>query len=513
MIATATEPTRRRVVILGGGFAGLHAAQTLRHADVEVMLIDRRNFHLFQPLLYQVATGELSPSNIAAPLRVVLRHQKNTTVELGEVQSIDVAGRRLTLSDREVEFDDLIVATGSTHHYFGNDHWAEHAPGLKTIENATQIRRIVLGAFEAAERCNDPAQLADILTFVIVGAGPTGCELAGSLAEIANHTLRNDFRNIDPAMARIIVVDASGKALSVYPQTLCDRAAADLKNLGCRLVFGARVADIDAQRVLLTAGDKSQTEPPAEIADIVHTDENGDWSITTRNVIWAAGVKASKLGKSINDSADLAPGPGGRVRVNPDCSVPGHPHLFVAGDLAYFPLPPNEVNGDTADPNEGHERPSPREESLPGLAPVAMQMGAHAAKCIIADRRGKPRKTFHYRDRGSLAVIGRFRAVGMIFGRPVQGFIAWFAWLAIHLMYVSLFRNRLLVLMQWGWTFLTHDRSSRLIVGTPTPAKLSMEQSTGWDVDPAMPQKPPEASPAPRQALPHRADQTAAAPA
>ena len=489
MIAAAKQANRRRVVILGGGFAGLNAARKLRKADADVMLIDRRNFHLFQPLLYQVATGELSPSNIAAPLRVVLRKQKNVTVALGEVQSIDVAGQRLTLSDREVEFDDLIVATGSTHHYFGNDHWAEHAPGLKTIENATQIRRIVLGAFEAAERCDDPAQLADILTFVIVGAGPTGVELAGSLAEIANHTLRNDFRHIDPSAARIIIVDASGKALSVYPEALCERAAADLRNLGCRLVFGARVADINAERVLLTANDKDQTEPPPEIADIVHIDENGDWSITTRNVLWAAGVKASKLGKSLHDSAGLEPAPGGRVRVNDDCSVPGHPNIFVAGDLAYFPLPPKEADGDTADPNEPHERQASREESLPGLAPVAMQMGEHAAKCIAWDLKGQPRKPFQYNDRGSLAVIGRFKAVGMIFGRPVQGFIAWSAWLGIHLMYVALFRNRLLVLMQWGWTFLTHDRSSRLIVGTPTPAKLSMEQSTGWDVDPAMPQK------------------------
>ncbi len=488
----ATPAAKRRIVILGGGFAGLHAAQTLRHADAEVLLIDRRNFHLFQPLLYQVATGELSPSNIAAPLRVVLRKQKNTTVALGEVRSIDVPGRRLTLTDREVEFDDLIVATGSTHHYFGNDQWAEHAPGLKTIENATQIRRIVLGAFEAAERCDDPTQLADILTFVIVGAGPTGCELAGSLAEIANHTLRNDFRNIDPAMARIIVVDASGKALSVYPDELCERAAFDLRRLGCRLVFGARVADINAERVLLSSNDPSQRSPPPEIAEVVKIDENGDWSITTRNVIWAAGVKASKMGGSINESAGLTPGPGGRVRVNPDCSIPGYPNVFVVGDLAYFPLPPADAKGDIADPNERHERQPPREQSLPGLAPVAMQMGAHAAKSILADLHGKPRQTFHYRDRGSLAVIGRFRAVGMIFGRPVQGFVAWAAWLGIHLMYVALFRNRLLVMVQWGWTFLTHDRSSRLIVGTPTPQKLSMEQSTGWDVDPAMPQKPPE---------------------
>ncbi len=439
-----------RVVIIGGGFAGLQAARSLRKVAVEVKLIDRRNFHLFQPLLYQVATGELSPANIATPIRGVLRKQKNALVELGEVSGFELNPPAVITTDGKIEFDYLVLATGSTHHYFGNEQWSKFAPGLKTIENATEIRRQILAAFEAAERCGDPDTARQLLTFVIVGGGPTGCELAGALAEVAHYTLQEDFRRIDPRHARIILVEAGGSTLENYPSELGDRSRADLKRLGVEVLVNTRVTDVTATTVSVTdtMSDQSQT-------------------IATRTVIWAAGVKGSPLGESLARVAGISPARGGRIAVNEDLSLPGYPKIFVVGDLASF--------------DHGGSGP------LPGLAPVAMQMGKHAARSIIADLSGNSRESFKYHDRGSLAVIGRYSAVGLIGDRQVKGIIAWAAWLGIHLMYITMFRNRLLVLMQWGWTFLTHDRSARLITDGPAVDISSMERATGWDEDPVVP--------------------------
>ncbi len=436
-----------RVVVVGGGFAGLRCVRALRRTAVEVTLVDRRNFHLFQPLLYQVATGELSPANIATPIRGILRKQKNAFVELGEVTEFSLDPTLVRTSDGELPFDYLVLAAGTTHHYFGNNHWAQFAPGLKTIENATEIRRQILGAFEAAERAQDPATIATLLTFVIVGGGPTGCELAGALAEIAHHTLEHDFRHIDSRQARIVLVEASGGALDVYPQKLSERAGMDLRRLGVEVRLQTRVVDVTASSVSLS----NQITGEIEV-------------LRTRTVIWAAGVQGNPLGEQLAKAAGLTVARGGRLAVNQDLSLADHPNLFVVGDLAYF----------------DHDDSGP----LPGLAPVAMQMGDHAAACIIADLAKQPRTRFRYRDRGSMAVIGRYSAVGMIGNRQVNGIVAWALWLGVHLMYITMFRNRLLVLMQWGWTFLTHDRSARLIVDGPAVDIPSMERATGWDDDP-----------------------------
>lgn len=447
----ATRSGRRpHVVVIGGGFGGLAAVRKLRKSPVDVTLIDRRNFHLFQPLLYQVATGELSPANIAAPLRVVLRRQKNVTIVLGEVTEVDLQQQRILTTDGEKSFDYLIVAAGSQHHYFGKEEWAPLAPGLKTLENATEIRRQILGAFEAAERCHDPAEVAEILTFVIVGAGPTGCEMAGSLSEIARHTLRNDFRCIDPAQSRIILVNSDEHPLEVYPEPLPQRALADLKDLGVEVVQHSKVTNVTAEDVTVTSNlDDSESK------------------IRTRTVIWAAGVRASGLAPKLCEAAGIESGRGGRVPVQHDCSIADHPNVFAIGDLTIF-----------EDPDAGE---------LPGLAPVAMQMGKHVAKAIDGDLQSKPRQTFHYSDRGSMAVIGRFSAVGEIKGWKVKGVVAWALWLGVHLMFIALFRNRMIILFQWGWTFLTHDRSARLIVDGPQSEISTMETSTGWDEDPALP--------------------------
>ena len=447
---TDSETARRpKVLIVGGGFGGLQAARSLKRVDVDVTLIDRRNFHLFQPLLYQVATGELSAANIAAPLRVVLRRQKNCTVVLGEVTGADLQKRELQTSDGRLSFDYLIVATGSQHHYFGNDHWAPLAPGLKTIENATEIRRQVLGAFEAAERTDDPDEAAEILTFVIVGAGPTGCEMAGALSAISRHTLRRDFRCINPTDAKIYLINSDDLPLEVYREPLPARAARDLDKLGVTLVNNNKVTDVTPTHVTLTAEDGSQRQ------------------IATRTVIWAAGVKASGMAGALCEAANLEPARGGRIPVQPDTSLAGHPNVFAIGDMVSLST---EKDGE-----------------LPGLAPVATQMGRHAAWCIAQDLRQRDRERFAYRDKGSMAVIGRFSAIGEIGRLKVKGFFAWSLWLGVHLMYIALFRNRLLVLIQWGWTFLTHDRSARLITDGPDADISTMEEATGWDEDPALP--------------------------
>ena len=423
-----------KVVILGGGFGGLTAALKLKNAPVQVTLIDRRNYHLFQPLLYQVATGSLSPANVAGPLRQVLRKQKNTQVLLGEAIRIDHAKRQVILSDGVVDYDTLIVATGSTHQYFGHDEWEQFAPGLKNLDDATAMRGRILLAFEAAERETDPEKLRAWLTFVIVGAGPTGAELAGALGEIAHDTLKHDFRDIDPASARIVLVEGTDRALPTYPPKLSEDARKMLNNLGVTVRTGAMVIDIDAEGVTLKEGDRTETIP-------------------TRTVLWAAGVLASPLGKILNENAGAPLDNASRVLVAPDMTVPGHPEIFVIGDLANF----------------SHQTGKP----LPGVAQPAIQQGAYVAKLIRARFRSQKLPPFHYFDKGNLATIGRFAAVADLNWLQISGLPAWLIWIFIHLLYIVQFQNRLLVMTQWAWLYLTFDRSARLITGkSPLPLDL-----------------------------------------
>ncbi len=415
-----------RVVIIGGGFGGLYAAKALRRAPVHVTLIDRRNFHLFQPLLYQVATGGLSPGEIASPLRFVLRRSQNTEVLLGEVIDLDTANRRVILSDGEAGYDTLIVATGSSHHYFGNDQWEPLAPGLKTIEDATEIRRRILLAFEKAEREPDTEARAAWLTFVVVGAGPTGVELAGALGEIANDTLRHDFRHIVPAESRILLLEGGGRVLPTYPSDLSAQAEESLIHLGVRPITGAVVTDIDEGGVTVRRGVETEC-------------------IASRTVLWAAGVQASPLGPVLTKRTGAVLDRVGRVVVEPDLTIAGHPEILVIGDLANF----------------SHQTG----KALPGVAPVAMQEGRYAADLVRRRLAGKTVPPFHYHDKGSLATIGRAAAVAD-FGRiHIHGMAAWLAWLFIHLLYLVEFDNRLLVLIQWAYNYVTRNRGARLITG------------------------------------------------
>ena len=423
-----------RVVIIGGGFGGLSAARALKRAPVEVTLVDRCNYHLFQPLLYQVATGALSPANIAAPLRRVLRHQKNTRVLLAEAVDIDVANRRVVLSDGEEAFDTLIVATGARHAYFGKDQWEVFAPGLKTIEDAIHIRRRILLAFEAAERESDPEKIRAWLTFVIVGAGPTGVELAGQLGEIANDTLKNDFRRINTSEARILLVEGADRVLPPFPPPLSRSAQKMLERLGVTVRTGAVVTDIAPHMVTLREGQLAET-------------------ISTRTVLWAAGVQASPLGRILADKTGTALDRSGRVVVEPDLSLPGHPEIFVIGDLAHF----------------SHEGGKP----LPGIAQPAMQEGSYVAKVVQQRLRGKSVEPFRYFDLGNMATIGRAAAVADLSWVRFSGLPAWLVWLFVHLMYIVEYQNRLLVLLQWAWNYYTFNRSARLITGkSPLPLDL-----------------------------------------
>jgi NADH dehydrogenase len=424
-------PDPHRVVIVGGGFGGLYAARILGRAPVAVKLIDRRNFHLFQPLLYQVATGALSPGEIASPLRYILQKYKNTQVLLGEMVDIDPAGHRVILRDGEAYYDTLIIATGSTHHYFGHDEWATMAPGLKTIENATAIRSRLLVAFEHAEREPDPVLRHAWLNFVIVGGGPTGVELAGALGEIARDTLRHDFRHINPADAQILLVEGEPRLLPNFPPDLSAKAEQQLVDLGVRTRTNARVTNIDPEGVML------HTNEPAE-----------DHHIAAKTVLWAAGVRASKLGKVLADRAEAPLDRAGRVIVQPDFSVPGHPEIFVIGDLALYT----------------HAGPKP----LPGLAPVAMQEGRYVARLIRSRLDGQTAsatKPFRYFDKGNLATIGRNKAVADFGFVHLSGFFAWFTWVFVHLMYLVEFENRLLVLTEWVYNYITRNRGARLITG------------------------------------------------
>jgi len=407
------------VVIVGGGFGGLCAARALRRAPVQVTLLDRRNHHVFQPLLYQVATGGLSAPEIAAPLRSILRNQRNVTVLMAEVVSVDAERRRVVLADGEVAYDYLILATGATHSYFGRDAWARHAPGLKSIEDALEIRRRLFVAFEKAERETDADARTPWLTFVVVGAGPTGVELAGTLAEIARHTLARDFRRIDPSLARVVLLEGTDRVLPPYPPELSEKARRQLEGLGVEVRDRALVTDVDEQGVCI-----------------------GPERINSRTVLWAAGVAASSLGRTLGVPVDRA----GRVKIESDLTLPGRREVFVVGDLAALD-------------QEG--RP------VPGVAPAAMQMGRHAARNVRRSVEGQPLVPFRYVDKGSLATIGR-RAGVADFGRiRLWGLPAWLAWLGIHIFFLIGFRNRLVVLMDWAWAYLSYQRSARLILFEP----------------------------------------------
>ena len=415
-----------RIVIIGGGFGGLCAAQSLKNLPVQVTLIDRRNFHLFQPLLYQVATGWLSPANIASTLRAVLRHQKNAQVLLAEVTDIDAERRKVIFAGGELGYDTLIVATGSSHHYFGHDDWEKFAPGLKTIEDATEMRRRIFSAFESAERETDAAKIRAWLTFIIVGGGPTGVELAGALADIANKTLTHDFRSIDPADARILLVEASDRILSTYPEDLSSKAQSFLNNLGVSVQTRTAVTELRPGEVAVRRGEIDETIP-------------------CQTVLWAAGVRASHLGAALARCGVATLDRGGRVIVQNDFSIANHPEIFVIGDLASY--------------TPGGGKP------LPGIAPVAQQAGRYVAKVIGARLTGKTLPRFKYRDRGSMAIVGRATAIADLGGVHLAGFTAWLAWLFVHLMQLVEFENRVLVLVQWGWFYFRRSRAARLITG------------------------------------------------
>ncbi len=422
-----------RVVIVGGGFGGLYCARALGREPIDVTLIDRRNFHLFQPLLYQVATGGLSPANIASPLRSILRRDPNVRSLWAEVTGFDAANRLVLTKDGEkVPYDSLVLATGSTHHYFGHDEWAALAPGLKTIEDATEIRQRVLAAFERAEREPDQAARKRLLTFVVVGGGPTGVEMAGTTAELARVTLRRDFRSIDPAAARVVLVEGQPRVLPTFVEKLSGKALNALKELGVEVWTDCHVTDIKPDHVLFQP-DSGKGEPQR---------------VETETVVWAAGVKASGLGRKLAEAlgGGVEVDKAGRVTVGPDCSVPGHPDVFVVGDLAL-------QKGADGKP-------------LPGLAPVAMQQGKYVAKVIVRRVRGKsPPGPFKYWDRGTMATIGRSKAVADIHFFRFNGWLAWMAWLFIHILYLARFENRVLVVFQWFWNYLTRNRAARLITG------------------------------------------------
>ena len=418
-----------KFVVIGGGFAGLWATRALAKASLDITLIDRANHHLFQPLLYQVATAGLSAPDIAAPLRHILRDQANVRVLLAEVSGINLQQKTVTLDgSQQLHYDHLLVASGATHAYFGHDEWAQHAPGLKTLDDALLIRRRVLLAFERAEAATTPAEQEAWLHFAVVGGGPTGVEMAGTLAEIARHTLRQEFRHIDPRHAQVRLIEAGPALLASFPPKLQQRTRTQLEGLGVEVRCGTPVADITATGYRL-----------------------GDIVVPCRTVLWAAGVAASKLGQLLGAELDRA----GRVKVNPDLTLPGHPDVFVAGDLAAL----LQANG----------------QPVPGVAPAAKQMGAHVAATLKARLKapleGQPSKPFTYADYGNLATIGRMAAVVDLRGLHFSGALAWWFWLAAHVFFLIGFRNRLSVLINWGWAYCTYQRSARIVLGREPPPK------------------------------------------
>jgi NADH dehydrogenase len=435
-----------RVVILGGGFGGLLAAQQLKRAPVEVTLIDKRNFHLFQPLLYQVATGSLSPGEIAAPLRSVLSHQKNVQVLLGEAFDVDPDAKRVILRDGGTfEYDSLIVATGSQTSYYGNDSWRQWAPSLKSVEEATAIRHKILYAFERAERAATHEEARAWLTFVIVGAGATGLELSGALAEIARETLRHDFRKIQPQEARIVLLEGAPRVLGGYPEDLSAKAEKLLTRLGVEVVKNVMVTNIDGEGVIFRRGDSTET-------------------LASKTVLWAGGVTSTPFGERLAQRTQAEKDRGGRIKVQPDLTVAKYPDIFIIGDLAHAV----DKNG----------------APLPGVAQVAMQGGTYAAKVIRARVEGKePPGPFHYFNKGDLAVIGRASAVANIFGLHLSGWPAWLIWLFIHLMYIVEFQSRVLVFVQWGFEYLTFSRGARLITGEAATDTLAKPKAAGSSGD------------------------------
>jgi len=418
------ETKAPHVVIIGGGFGGLHAAKGLKNSSFKVTLIDKRNFHLFQPLLYQVATGGLSPGDIASPLRAVFHRYKNIHVAMAEVVDIDPRVRKVILKDGEIAYDNLVIAAGSSHHYFGHPQWADIAPGLKTIEDAISIRHRILKAYEMAERETDPQKQKSLLTFVIVGGGPTGVEIAGAAAELARSTLKNDFRNIYPPDSEIILVEIGERILATFPLQLSVKAVKSLKRLGVRVLTGCRVTDITDGAVTVESG-------------------NRETVIQTGTILWSAGVKASPLGGIIAERFGLQLDRQGRVPVDPDLSLPGRPDIFVIGDLADF----------------SHQDGKP----LPGVATVAMQEGQYVAGLLKKRLQGKKAAPFHYYNKGNLAVIGRNAAVAEIKCFRFSGVPAWLVWVFVHIRFLIEFDHKILVLMQWAWNYFTRKRGARLI--------------------------------------------------
>jgi NADH:quinone reductase (non-electrogenic) len=432
---TGARETRKlpHVLILGGGFAGLYAAKDLRNAPVRVTVVDRRNHHLFQPMLYQVATAGLNPSDIASPIRSILRASKNTEVLLAEVRDVDVDARTVRFTDgATVGYDYLVVATGARHSYFGHDEWEPLAPGLKSLEDALEIRRRVLLAFEHAEREADPVRRHAYLTFVIVGGGPTGVEMAGAVAEIRRYALRRDFRHIDPGEATVMLLEGGPRLLPSYPENLSAQAKQKLRRLGVEVRTETLVTDIRPGSV-----------------------NAAGWVIPTQTVIWAAGNTASPILQSLGAPLDRM----GRAIVEPDCTIPGHPEVFVLGDAAAF----NHQQGGT----------------LPGICPVAIQMGEYTASVIEGDLAGRPRRAFSYWDKGQLAVIGRGQAVADIWKLHFGGFLAWMVWIFVHVFFLIGFRNRVLVLLQWAWSYVTYSRGARLITGEVQVPRPTLEPA-GW---------------------------------
>ncbi len=438
-------------MVVGGGFGGLQATRSLANADVDVVLVDRRNHHLFQPLLYQVATAVLSPASISMPIRSLLRKQRNARVRLGEVTAIDTERKTVHIAGRErnedLSYDWLVLAAGATHSYFGNAGWEADAPGLKTIQDAIQIRQKVLQSFEHAEWTSDPDVRRKHLTFVVVGAGPTGVELAGALSEIARRTLVEDFRNIDPAEARVLLVEGGSGVLGAYPDGLRESALRQLRQIGVEVWLESRVVEIDHGGVTVQ---RSGHEAPTRV--------------DAGTMIWAAGIEASPLGSQVSGDTDRA----GRVRVGPDLSLASHREIFVLGDMAH-------TMGADGEP-------------LPGMAQVALQGGVHAAHSIQADLASRPRATFRYRDLGSMATIGRSKAIAWIGGLEFGGGIAWLVWLIVHLMALVGFRNRVVVFFEWAWGYLTWNRGSRVIHNRFGPLDTPGPKAEGT-------RPPPSASP------------------
>lgn len=412
----STEPKKPQVIIIGAGFGGLEAAKKLACKDVRLTIIDRTNYHLFQPLLYQVATAALSPADIAAPIRGILSKCKNVEVILAEVESVDVETKKVKTKDRVFDYDYLIIATGARHSYFGHDEWEKLAPGLKSLEDAVELRRRILLAFEFAEKTTDESERNAAMTFVVIGGGPTGVEMAGAIAEISRYTLAKDFRHIDPSKARVILIEGNPRLLAAYPPDLSESARKQLEELGVDVRTGARVTDITESGVKL----------------------DGEF-IPCRVKIWAAGNTASFVGKTLIAPVDRV----GRVIVNDDLTIPGHPEVQVIGDLANF----------------SHQTGEP----LPGVSPVAMQQGRHAARNILRMIRGEKPRPFRYFDKGSISTIGRNKAVADLKFFHLSGLFAWLAWLFVHIIFLVGFRNRLLVLIQWAWAYLTFDKGARLI--------------------------------------------------